>query len=108
MSGGWNSPIVETIDDWVEEQGSAGETVEGSGEPLDLDAYFATPEAIRAGYALLKSHGFCPAEVELLKQVRTLEARLEKAGSDGDEAVTQWRRELTEALAKLGWQSAWR
>ena len=105
MNVGWNSPIVETINDWVEEQGAGGEPLEGSGKPLDLDAYFATPEAIRAGYALLKSNGFCPAEVELLKQVRTLEVRLEKAGSESDEAVTQWRRELTEALAKLGWQS---
>lgn len=109
MSAGWNSPIVETINDWVKQQADAGEAPEGKGQPLELDDYFATPEDRRVGYALLKSNGFCPAEVELLRRVRALESRLASvvggAGVRSDDEVTQWRRELSEALAKLGWQS---
>lgn len=104
MPEGWKSPIEERISDWVEEQSASGEIPEGAGEPIDLSDYFATPEAIRAGYALLKSNGFCPAEVELLRQIHALESRLKSEADLGDDEVTRWRRELTEARAKLGWQ----
>ena len=38
----------------------------GTGKPLDLDAYFATPEHLRMGYSILKSANIIPEEVELI------------------------------------------
>src|SRR5215813_4277554 len=48
----------------------------GKGKPLDLDAYFATPEDVRLGYSVLKSAGCLPVEVELQNEVESLKARL--------------------------------
>ncbi len=107
----WNPPIEEAISEWVRGEDSSGVLPEGAGKPIDLADYFATPEELRVGYALLKSNGFCPAEVGLLRQIRELESRLEaaKRGENHavirDDDVTRWRRELTEALARLGLES---
>lgn len=49
----------------------------GKGKPLDLTAYFNTPGDLRLGYALLKSAGPVPVEVELRREIEALEARLE-------------------------------
>src|SRR5438445_35918 len=34
--------------------------LEGAGRPVNLDAYFSTPEELRAGYAVLKNAGVVP------------------------------------------------
>jgi hypothetical protein len=48
----------------------------GMGRPLQgLAGYFATPEDVRVGYSILKSSGFVPQEIELLKEIAALEAR---------------------------------
>lgn len=104
MNGNWNSPIEQAISDWVETETAKGEVLEGAGAPIDLSDYFATPEHLRAGYALLKGAGFCPAEVELLRQIRELESRLESSRKASDDDLSRWREELTAALAKLGWE----
>jgi hypothetical protein len=50
----------------------------GRGRPLQgLAAYFATPESVRVGYSVLKSSGFVPEEVGLLKEIELLKGRLE-------------------------------
>ncbi|MBI1764724.1 MAG: DUF1992 domain-containing protein [Acidobacteria bacterium] len=46
----------------------------GRGRPLDLAAYFNTPEELRLGYAMLKSAGFVPLEVELQREIEALQA----------------------------------
>jgi Domain of unknown function (DUF1992) len=56
----------------------------GKGKPLDLDAYFATPEDVRVAYSLLKSSGFVPEEAQLLKEVESLKESLENC-PDEDE-----------------------
>lgn len=48
-----------------------------AGTKLDLEAYFQTPEAWRAAHSMLKGHGFVPPEVEQLKLVAEMEAKLE-------------------------------
>jgi hypothetical protein len=50
----------------------------GRGRPLDLDAYFNTPEELRLGYAMLKSAGFVPVEVELQREIEVLQAELDQ------------------------------
>ena len=34
--------------------------LEGQGAPVDVRAYFATPEEFRVGYSVLKNAGFVP------------------------------------------------
>ncbi|MEO8433573.1 MAG: DUF1992 domain-containing protein [Pyrinomonadaceae bacterium] len=46
----------------------------GSGEPIDLRAYFETPEDLRMCYSILKSSNFIPEEVELFKTIDDLTA----------------------------------
>ncbi|HEU5236640.1 MAG TPA: DUF1992 domain-containing protein, partial [Pyrinomonadaceae bacterium] len=44
-------------DEKIKEAIAKGEfdNLPGAGKPLDLDAYFATPEPLRMGYSILKS-----------------------------------------------------
>ena len=41
----------------------------GKGKPIDLEAYFQTPEHLRMAYSILKSADFVPQEVQLLKDI---------------------------------------
>jgi hypothetical protein len=54
----------------------------GKGKPLNHDAYFALPEDVRLGYAVLKNTGFVPEEVELLREINELKAQLAEGGDD--------------------------
>ena len=44
----------------------------GKGKPIDLTAYFDTPEDVRAAYSILKDAGMVPREVELLQEIAEL------------------------------------
>ena len=44
----------------------------GRGQPIDLQAYFQTPEDLRMCYSILKSGNFVPEEVELFKEIEGL------------------------------------
>lgn len=50
--------------------------LEGAGRPVNLDAYFSTPEELRAGYAVLKNAGVVPEEARLLGEINGLKERL--------------------------------
>jgi hypothetical protein len=69
------------VEQKIREAQEAGEfdALEGAGRPVNLEAYFATPEELRAGYAVLKSAGVLPEEAALLKEINELAARLEAA-----------------------------
>lgn len=56
--------------------------VEGKGKPLDLREYFAAPEELRAGNAVLKNANVVPQEVEWLRRIEALERTLERATGD--------------------------
>jgi Domain of unknown function (DUF1992) len=60
------------------------ERLEGAGRPVNLDAYFSTPEELRAGYAVLKNAGVVPVEAQLLGEINGLKERL-SASRDADE-----------------------
>ena len=62
-----------------------------SGQPIDLDWYFAMPEPLRLGYALLKGNDCAPPEVELLREIGTLEERL-AVEADADARTSVARR----------------
>lgn len=50
--------------------------LKGKGTPLDLNAYFETPEDLRMAYSVLKNAGMVSAEVELLQEIAALKERL--------------------------------
>ncbi len=63
-----------SVDEKIEEAIAKGEfdNLPGKGKPLDLDAYFATPEHLRMAYSILKSADIIPEEMELLREIEVL------------------------------------
>lgn len=51
----------------------------GRGKPLDLSAYFETPEELRLAYSVLKNAGMVPEEINLLQEISALRQRLAAA-----------------------------
>ena len=49
----------------------------GKGKPVDLKAYFDTPEDLRMAYSILKDANIIPEEMQLLKDIEALKAQLE-------------------------------
>src|SRR5438105_2997577 len=72
----------------------------GAGRPLNLDDYFSTREDLRMGLGMLKSNGFIPAEIELLKEIRALEEQVAEWPGKPDE-VARLRRELEEKTVRF-------
>lgn len=52
------------------------DNLKNKGKPLDLTAYFETPEDVRMAYSLLKNAGMVSAEIELLQEIAALKERL--------------------------------
>jgi hypothetical protein len=52
------------------------DNLKGKGKPIDLSAYFETPEDLRMAYSLLKNANMAPAEVDLLSEIAALKERL--------------------------------
>jgi hypothetical protein len=71
----------------------------GKGKPLDLDAYFATPEDVRLGYSVLKSAGCLPVEVELQQEIESLKSQL--VASDDERERQSLRKEIDGKTLKL-------
>lgn len=59
----------------------------GKGKLLDLDAYFAAPEDMRLAFSMLKNAGFIPEQVDLLKEVDSLKAALDKSPSEDEKKL---------------------
>jgi hypothetical protein len=85
------------VEQKIREAQRAGEfdRLEGAGHPINLDAYFSTPEELRAGYAVLKNAGVLPEEAQLRAEINDLRERL-NACEDPLE-----RERLTRALNEL-------
>jgi len=69
------------------------DNLEGEGQPINLDLYFATPPELRAGYSVLKNAGVLPEEMQLLKEANEMRQELEACQ---DEAA---RRELKRRIS---------
>lgn len=65
------------------------ENLPGAGKPIDLSAYFDTPEEIRVAYSILKSADILPQEAELLKEITAL-----KDAVDAEQSATKKKRLL--------------
>src|SRR5262249_14309677 len=89
------------IDEKIKEAIARGEfdNLPGRGKPLDLDAYFATPEHLRIGYSILKDADIIPEEVELLKQIEALKKSLDSSGTPSEREA--FRQQLSEKLTNF-------
>ncbi|MEW6288178.1 MAG: DUF1992 domain-containing protein [Chloroflexota bacterium] len=63
--------LVESIIQEAMERGEF-DNLPGKGKPIDLSAYFDTPEDLRLAYSVLKNAGMTSREVELLKEIAEL------------------------------------
>ncbi|MBI4761314.1 MAG: DUF1992 domain-containing protein [Chloroflexota bacterium] len=63
--------LVESIIKEAMERGEL-DNLPGKGKPIDLSAYFDTPEDLRVAYSVLKNAGMTSREVELLKEIAEL------------------------------------
>jgi hypothetical protein len=71
----------------------------GKGKPLNLNAYFATPEQLRMAYSILKSAEVVPEEMELLKQIERLNQSASSCENPAEKKMLQ--RQLTEKLTSF-------
>ena len=78
--------IESAIEQKIREAMERGEfdDLAGKGKPLDLDAYFNTPEDLRMAYSILKSNDFVPEEVEIFREIAELQRKFETT-TDEDE-----------------------
>ena len=76
------------VEEKIREAMEAGEfdNIQGAGRPVNLDAYFATPEELRAGYSVLKNAGIVPEEAQILKEVDETRREMEKTPDLGRRA----------------------
>jgi len=88
--------IEKFIDEQIKRAIAAGEfdNLPGKGKPIDLSAYFETPEDLRMAYSILKSNNFVPEEVEMLREIEALKKRLE-ASADEEQKI-RLKKEITE------------
>jgi len=75
------------------------ENLPGKGKPLDLSAYFATPEHLRMGYSILKGAEIIPEEMELLRQIEGLKKSLDSVIDETEKKAI--RRQLSEKLTNF-------
>ena len=92
------------VDEQIKEAIARGEfdNLPGKGKPLDLDAYFATPEHLRMGYSILRSADNVPEEMELLRQIEHLKKSLDSSTTPMERKSL--RKQLSEKLTNLNMQ----
>lgn len=63
--------LVEALIREAQERGEF-DNLPGQGKPIDLKAYFETPEEVRMAQSVLKNAGMTSPEVRLLKEIAEL------------------------------------
>lgn len=71
----------------------------GKGKPIELEDLSHVPEELRLAYKVLKNAGFLPPEVELLKEIKTVEDLIEHM-EDEEHRLRQIKR-LNYLIMKL-------
>lgn len=92
--------IEKLIDKMIKEAMAKGEfdNLPGSGQPVDLSDYFATPEDVRLGHKMLKDANIIPEELELLREAEALKAELANCATE--EGKRKVRKMIDEKLLK--------
>ncbi len=77
------------------QKAGAFDNLPGKGKPLELEDLSRVPEDLRVVYHILKNAHVLPPEVELLKEIHTLEDLLKYVEDEGDRKATlksiQWK-----------------
>lgn len=74
----------------------------GKGKPLDLDAYFNTPEDMRMPFGMLRSNEFVPDEVEKLNEIARLRESIKESTDETEKAMsTKKLNELSLAVTLM-------
>jgi hypothetical protein len=86
------------VDEMIRDAMARGEfdNLPGAGKPQDLDSYFAAPEDLRMAWSVLRNAGYLPEEVQLMKDIAALRARLAAAPSDAERV--KLKKELDEKV----------
>jgi len=79
---------VEAIIREAQERGDF-DNLKGKGQPIDLSAYFETPEDLRMAYSMLKNAGIAATEVDLLNEIAALKERLTTTYEEKDRSRIQ-------------------
>ena len=58
----------------------------GEGKPLELDDDSLVPEELRVAYRILKNAGFLPSELNIRRQIATVDQLLSQAVSETEKA----------------------
>jgi hypothetical protein len=77
--------IVESLIREAQERGEF-DNLPGRGKPIDLSAYFETPEELRLVQSVLKNAGMTTPEVTLLKEIAELRQMLAAVVDDKKKA----------------------
>ena len=90
--------IEKFVEDQIKKAMAEGEfdNLPGKGKPIDLDAYFQTPEDLRICYSILKNGSFIPEEVQMLKDIEALREQL--AASTDEAQKNQLRKIIDEKV----------
>jgi DNA-binding response OmpR family regulator len=93
-------PPTRAIEAIIQDAMARGEfdNLPGAGKPLDLSAYFDTPEEVRLAYSILKNADVLPREAELLKEVAAFKEELESTTDEGKRK--RLRKAIEERLLK--------
>jgi len=97
------------VEEKIKEAQARGEfdNLSGKGKPIDLSAYFETPEEICVAQSVLKNGGFTSREVELLNEIAELKHVLaslvdEKKKKGIQKQIQEKQIELSVRMEKLG------
>ena len=63
------------------------DNLEGEGKPLDLTAYFNTPEDLRMAYSVLKTNQIIPGEVELIREIAEIKSQINKTDEENEKKI---------------------
>jgi hypothetical protein len=82
------------VESMIKEAMERGEfdNLPGKGKPIDLSAYFETPEDVRVAQSVLKNAGMAPREVELLREIAALKQAY--AASADEKKKREIRKEI--------------
>jgi hypothetical protein len=84
---------IEAIIREAQERGDF-DNLKGKGKPVDLSAYFETPEDVRMAYTILTNAGMVATEVDLLNEIAALKERLTSTHEEKDRSqIQKWIRE---------------
>ncbi|GBF32730.1 hypothetical protein DCCM_0926 [Desulfocucumis palustris] len=75
------------------------ENLPGQGKPLRLDDLSSVPQELRAAYVILKNAGILPEELQLQKDIVSLQKHLDCCY--GDEEKTGLRKKINEKMLRF-------